>query len=55
MRITQIPCNWPTGPKPAGPYFNSRYMSLYALIRTYYSGPHSNKCNIVLKLYSLVS
>ena len=21
IRITNIPCNWPAGPEPAGPYF----------------------------------
>ena len=31
IKITNIPCNW-----PAGPYFNSRYKSLYTLIRTGY-------------------
>ena len=36
IRVTNIPCNWPAGPKASGPDFNSRYMSLYALIRTSY-------------------
>ena len=31
IRIRNIPCNW-----PAGPYFNNKYTSLYALIRTCY-------------------
>ena len=45
IRITNIPCNWPAGPEAEGPYFKSRYTSLYVLSRThyYYKGPVTKK------------